>query len=315
MKLLMVAVRVLVLTMLLGIFFVLGARLAGIEQALPPPNKSIQSAPGATATRAAPTPAAPEGFLAPFLLYCVSVSVVMAFLTAYSTWSGLRLMGALAFAMYGVMTVSSQVESLFFLRDKMPIALIWRLFLQGAITTALFVPCLVIIMGKLRSHDYAPAAPRPAAPISVWIGRVILTIVLFNFLYMYFGYYVAWRNPEVRHFYGGTDFSSLFEALKNNWQHSPGIYALQVLRSILFFSCVLPLVRMMRMPRWQTMIAMSAFLSVWTLILLLPNPIMPRSVALAHFWETSACYLIFGAILGCMLSAKKPSAALAKAAI
>src|SRR5262249_9401147 len=137
---------------------------------------------------------------------------------------------------------------------------------------------------------------------------------LFIFLYMFFGYFVAWRNPVLRAFYGGVDTPNFFVALKNNLLNSPGIYLLQVFRATLYFACVLPLVRMLRTSRFEAVMAISAFLSVWTLVLLLPNPIMPRSVALSHFWETLMCFLVFGALLGWMLSAPQRPASLAKSA-
>jgi hypothetical protein len=295
-------IRVLALTILLGIFFVLGAQLAGVEQASRPL--------AATQTPTAP----PAGFLAPFLFFCFCVSTVMAYLIMRSTWSGLPLMGLLGFVMYSVMTVATQVESLFFLQSKMPLALIERLFVHGAITTALFVPCAVILMGRLRSPGQVPTTTFAAVPAPVWAGRVAFTIVLFIFLYMFFGYFVAWRNPDLRQFYGGHEFSGFFDALQYNWHTAPTIYALQVFRSLLFFACVLWLIRSLKVPRWEATLATSAFLSVWTVILLLPNPIMPPSVARSHFWETFFCFLIFGAILGWMLSPRKQPAALHKTA-
>jgi hypothetical protein len=212
------------------------------------------------------------------------------------------------------MTIASQVESLFFLRDKMPVVLIWRLFVQGAITTALFVPTLVAVMGKLRQPKTATPGRAVVFSSSALIRRMVITIVLFIFLYMFFGYFVAWRNPVLRQYYGGVDVPNFFIALKNNLQTTPGIYVLQVFRAFLFFACVLPLVRMLRASRLGVALAIAAFLSVWTLVLLLPNPIMPRSVALSHFWETLMCFLVFGAILGWMLSTPQQPASLAKSA-
>jgi hypothetical protein len=300
MKLLRFTARVLVLTLLLGIFFILGAQLAGV---------------GKTAeTKLSATPPPATEFWAPFLLFCVCVTIVMAYLSVRSGRYGFKLMATLAFIMYSVMTIASQVESLFFLQSKMPLALIERLFLQGAITTLLFVPCVVIIMGQLHSRDREAPPAFNLVPASTWLLRLAATVVLFEFLYMFFGYFVAWQNPELRQYYGGGELNGFFSALQHNWQYSPSIYALQVLRSLLFFACIMLVVRKFRGPRWEAALASSAFLTVWTLILLLPNPIMPPSVARSHFWETFFCYLIFGALLGWMLAGKKEPAVMAKTA-
>ena len=52
----------------------------------------------------------------------------------------------------------------------------------------------------------------------------------------------------------------------------------------------------------KTALAMVLFLSVWTTILLLPNPLMPPGVAYAHFRETLGFNIVFGGIAGWLLS-------------
>ena len=305
MKPLSFTLRVAVLALLLGIFFIVGAQLAGIEKV---------SASGNSSGAAAQQPPAPQGFLAPFASFCLATSLVMSWLAVHSRLSGRKLIAILAIAMYGVMTVATQVESLFFLRDKMPVSLIWRLFVQGAIATALFVPALVALMGRLRRPRGMITVSSASLPSSALLKRLAISVVLFIFLYMFFGYFVAWRNPVLRQFYGGVDAPNFLVALKNSWQTRPGIYLLQVFRGILYFVCVLPLVRMLPAAKWEAALTISAFLSVWSLALLLPNPIMPRTVALSHFWETLMCFLIFGAVLGWMLSDSTRPASLVKTA-
>jgi hypothetical protein len=104
-------IKVLALTLLLAFFFILGAQLAGIDKiALP------------ASTKLSATPPPPAGFFQPFLLFCICVATVMAYLAVRSGRYGFKLMAVLAFIMYSVMTVTSQVESLFFLQSKMPLA-------------------------------------------------------------------------------------------------------------------------------------------------------------------------------------------------
>jgi hypothetical protein len=119
---------------------------------------------------------------------------------------------------------------------------------------------------------------------------------------MFFGYYVAWQNPEVRKYYGGPDWPTFFAALKGNWQNSRWIYPLQLFRALLYIAFVYPLLRMLRAARWESALASALFLACWTTGLLLPNPLMPASVAHSHFWETLGFSLIFGTLLGWLLS-------------
>jgi len=58
---------------------------------------------------------------------------------------------------------------------------------------------------------------------------------------------------------------------------------------------------MLRVARWETALAMALFLSVWTTILLLPNPFMPPEVAYAHFQETLGFSIVFGGFAGWLL--------------
>jgi hypothetical protein len=138
------------------------------------------------------------------------------------------------------------------------------------------------------------------APSAAW--RLALIVVAFVFLYMFFGYYVAWQSPAVRQYYGGPEQSSFYAALKANWMYHPWIYPLQVFRALLYVACLYPLIRMLRAARWETSLAMAFFLSSWTTALLLPN------LAHAHFWETLGFSLVFGALAGWLLSTPRPVA-------
>jgi hypothetical protein len=198
--------------------------------------------------------------------------------------------------------VATQIESLFFLSDKVPRGLIGAVFLQGAITTVLFSPLAVLLLGKWRPASPAPARPAPArlrAPSAAW--RLGLIVIAFVFLYMWFGYYVAWQNPALRQYYGGQEQASFFDALKANWMYHRTVYPLQVFRGLLYVACLYPLVRMLRTGRWETALAVALFLSVWTSALLLPNPVMPATVALSHFWETLGFSLVFGSLAGWLM--------------
>jgi hypothetical protein len=212
--------------------------------------------------------------------------------------------------MYGVSTVAAQIESVFFLSNKLPPGMIRAIFLQGAIAAALFAPLAVLLLGKWRTASGVPTFPAPARMRAASaVRRLALIVVAFVFLYMFFGYYVAWRSPAVRHYYGGPEFSSFYAALKANWMYHRWIYPLQVFRALLYAACLYPLIRMLRAARWETALAMALFLSVWTTMLLLPNPIMPSSVAHTHFWETLGFSLVFGALAGWLLSTPRATAA------
>jgi hypothetical protein len=131
--------------------------------------------------------------------------------------------------------------------------------------------------------------------------RLAIIVVAFVFLYMFFGYYVAWQNPALRGYYGGAAYPDFFTSLKTNWTDHPSIYALQVFRALVYVIFLYPLVRMLRAVRWEAALAIAIFLSAWTTVLLLPNPLMPASVAHSHFEETFSFSIVFGALAGWLL--------------
>jgi hypothetical protein len=69
-----------------------------------------------------------------------------------------------------------------------------------------------------------------------------------------------------------------------------------------------PLMRMLRVGRWEPAIATALVPGSWTTALLMPNPLMPASEACSHFWETLAFSLVFGSLLGWLLSTPRPAA-------
>jgi hypothetical protein len=115
--------------------------------------------------------------------------------------------------MYGISTVASRVETVAF--NKLLQGMIRAIFVQGAIAAALFAPLAVLVLGKWPSlrAPLSPAAPRKLTSIP---QRIAILVVAFVFLYMFFGYYVAWRNPELRRFYGGPELATLWAAMRHN---------------------------------------------------------------------------------------------------
>jgi hypothetical protein len=308
-QVLVTGVKVFAVCLVFALSFVMGGALSGLNKVgQPPAAQTIQQMPPApppvsSMPQTAPKPQAPqtsENFLLMFSIFSLCVGIVVAYLVLRSSWHGWRLVGAIGMGIYGLSTVAAQIESLFFLSDKMPQGLIAAIFLQGALSTVLFAPLAVLLLGKWRTPPANPSPGPLRAPFAAW--RLALIVTAFVFLYMFFGYYIAWQNPVLRQYYGGPEYASFYAALKANWIYHRSIYALQVFRALLYAACLYPLVRMLRTARWETALAMALFVSVWTTVLFLPNPIMPASVAHTHFWETLSFSLVFGSLAGWLMS-------------
>jgi membrane protease YdiL (CAAX protease family) len=98
------ALRALVLTLVLIIVFMIAVSVSGVAQA---PLPSAQAAP-TPATRAQQA----ASLLGPLLAYTFLVSLVTAWIIQRSRWRGLKLITALIFTLYGLMTFISQIESI-----------------------------------------------------------------------------------------------------------------------------------------------------------------------------------------------------------
>jgi hypothetical protein len=210
--------------------------------------------------------------------------------------------------MYGISTVASQLESVTFLSKKLPHGMIRAIFVQGAIAAALFAPLAVLTLGKWRAGSIrAPRRADVRPKLASVLLRAAILAAAFVFLYMFFGYYVAWRNPELQRYYGGPELATFWAALRYNWISARWIYALAAFRGFLYVGCLYPIVRMLRTSRPESALAAALFSACWTTILLLPNPLMPASVARSHFWETLGFSLVFGALAGWLLCFTAPA--------
>ena len=287
------ALRVLVLIPLLIIVFTIAINVAGMAQ-VPLPSSQAASTPTAQAQQAA-------SLLRPLLAYTFLVSLVTAWIIQSSRWRGLKLIAALVFTFYGLMTLISQIESVAYLRAKMPPGLIKNLFVLGAVVAVLFVPLAVLIMGKIRGPEQ-PHAER-VLTLKSQAAHFGILAVLYVVLYYLFGYYVAWQNPEVRLYYSGTtELKSLYETMCSTVTGTPWMLAFQFGRGLLWALFAYPVVRMLNTTRIATAGIIAALFGVWSFALLMPNPLMPASVADSHFWETLWCDLLLGAIVGWVLA-------------
>jgi hypothetical protein len=293
--------RIVAVCALFGLCLIVGTMLSGMDRVGRQPMPSSSASAGLAVGQQPASIPTPQSLLVPLLIYCVCVGSVVSLLILRSRWHGWTLTGAMFAGIYGISCVVNAIEGAAFLSEKTPPGMMFTWLLQGAISTALFAPLAVLVLGGWRSQALAigpPAWPKPSS--ALW--RVGVIILAFVFFYMFFGYYVAWQNPAVRQYYGGPEYSTFYAALKGNWVHVRWIYSLAAFRGLLFVVFLYPLVRMFRGKRWQIAVAMSLFVVAWTTALLLPNPLMLPEVAHTHFIETLGFGLVMGALIGDLLA-------------
>ena len=221
----------------------------------------------------------------------VDAAVIM-ILIIRSRWSGLKLMGTVAFSLYGVMTFMAVIEAAYF-GPALGIQPEWLpgLFVSTVPAVLITVPLAVLILGKgIHVEDTEPNE-RLMMPARQWVWKMALIVFAYLFLYIAFGSLVAWSNPALREMYGGGVDPEVF---------NPGkMILLQIFRSALWVVFGAPVIRMtVGKPVESAVILGLLYALPMNIVQFTPNSIMPDpSVRLSHFIETSTSNFIFGLIV------------------
>jgi hypothetical protein len=248
------------------------------------------------AARADSTSAA-ASMLGALLLMCGFVSLVVSGIVLRARASGWQLAAALSLATFGLMTFLYYIEAQVFLRTKMSPENMNGMLVMGVVFSVLLGPLAVWILGRWGRPS--AAVPQPVAiPAGSWMWKLAAIGVCYVALYLTFGYFVAWQNPALRAYYGGTDPGSFVASVRQNWVNTPWIFPLQFGRGILWALFLVPLIRRFRRSPPETGFAMALFSAVWCLQLLFPNPYMPEEIRWSHLVETLGSNLIFGFVVG-----------------
>ena len=235
------------------------------------------------------------------LLMCGFVTLVVSSIVLRARAFGWQLAGALSLATFGVMTFLYYIEAQVFLRTRMSPESMKGMLVMGGVFAVLLGPLAVWILGRWGRPSAAVSQP-VAIPAGAWMWMLTAIGVCYVALYMTFGYFVAWQNPALRDYYGGTDPGSFVASIRQNWVMTPWIFPLQFGRGILWALFLVPLIRGFRRSPAETGFAMALFSAVWCLQLLFPNPYMPAEVRWSHLVETLGSNLIFGFGVGWLLS-------------
>jgi hypothetical protein len=230
------------------------------------------------------------------LLVSLLQTVVLSYPIIRSRWTGWPLVVTMIFVFYGVMTFLSQIETVVFLQyleDVVPVEETPRLFLDGAITAALFSPLAVLIHGKMRGSEESQGPNRRLVmPWVEWVWKLIVIAVVYVFIYISFGMFVA--VPLA-----GDAFQEYYADL----QLPAWILPFQVVRAMIWTAIALPVIRMMKGRWWEAGLAVALLFSVLMgSLLLIPTEFMPEAIRLAHFVEVTSSNFLFGWIVVWLLN-------------
>jgi hypothetical protein len=255
-----------------------------------PPDAGVSAAPAPEAGQGATQPQPPPGFALALLAVCFLMSVAVAPVVVQSRWGGWRAAGALALLIWGQLTVLSQSRRGYSARSR---------GVPGRSSSS------DDVLPHVRAGGGADPRPRlwtcgdgaawPLQPKgwSRWAWRVAAVAVLHVAVYYTAGYYLAWKNPAVRAYYGGTDPGSFLLQLRSIAVGTPWMYPYQLAQGVLWALLIVLLVRMVRpvarLP-WRGRLLRHRR----PCQLLLPNAIMPHAVRLTQLVETIVSRVVFG---------------------
>jgi hypothetical protein len=287
-----IVLRVIALTIILFICFAVASGVLGQQGNSETPE---QAGPAAVA----------------LLAVCFLNTIILTHIILRSRWAGWRLIAAVFFVFYGVMTFMSQIESAAFI-TRLPSGMLPRLFLMGALIAAPFSALAVLILGKRKADsENTELNARLDMPTSEWVWKFAVIALSYVVLYFTFGYFIAWRNPVVREYYGGIDEGSFFAHMGTVLGNTFWLIPFQILRAMFWAVIALPVVCMMKGQWQETALAIGLLFGVlMTAQLLLPNPYMPQAVRITHMIETASSNFIFGFLVGWLLTHRHESATL-----
>lgn len=274
-KIAVLIVRILGLT-------VIGFITMAIASAITPRPEFLKAIPASTSSQSA-------GML---IFVRFILALIFAFILEKTTLRGFRLISLLFWVDFGVTTFVMQLETIIF-GSAFPmlstVDVIMMAF-TSLVGTLLFVPLSVLVMGKLKGIS---TSQKTLIQV-INPGRIAMLALLFPIIYFLFGYLVAWQSSAVRDFYATT-------TITNN---QPVLMLIQVGRGILWVLAGLPLFMMFE-KRIHAVIASTLCYSLFpSIALLLPNPLMPEAVRMAHFVEISLSMALFGLAAGWLMTGK-----------
>jgi uncharacterized membrane protein YgcG len=197
------------------------------------------------------------------------------------------------------------IETAYFL-TRLPPGMLPRIVLAGAITAALFSALAVLVLGKRRHNAPEEDNSHLNMSFSEWVWKLTVIAIAYVILYFTFGYFIAWKSPAVRAYYGGSDPGSFLLQMMSVLRGTPWLLPLQVVRAMLWTALAVLVIRMMKGRFWEVGLGVALlFAVVMNTQLLIPNPFMPAEVRMAHLVETASSNFLFGWLVVWVLFMKR----------
>ena len=244
------------------------------------------------------------GTLGDFMLLFILINSAWVCFTIYfiikhTQFYGIKLFVNLLFVMFFTQCFMTQIETLFFSHAFPVLTKLDIVFVMFASLLPLLATIPLLIKFFQNKNTTVENTMFYTRSIVLKLGIIG---VIYLFVYMVFGYFVAWQFDELRIFYtGSAEKLGFFGQLLNNLEANPVIYPFQILRGILFGFFTLPLVKMITKSKFIFVTSVCLVYLCTAVMLIIPNVLFPDIVRIGHLIEMISSMLLFGIITGFIL--------------
>ncbi|NPD44663.1 MULTISPECIES: hypothetical protein [unclassified Lentimicrobium] len=240
----------------------------------------------------------------------INMSLVIGLILT-SRWNGWKLALLMGTAYYGAVTFLTQIETWYFMSNvTFDPKLLPHLFIMGLPIAFIYIPLVILILGKGKNKKIAETKSLAIIPVKQWIWKLTIIAIIYILLYWSAGYFIAWQNADLRAFYGSPgDILPFWEHTAATLKSNAGLIPFQAIRAILWTLCALPIIRGSNVNKWWTAILVGLLFTIPQMSgLILENPLMPiASVRLSHILEGLSTNFIFGMIIVWLLNRRHNS--------
>ena len=231
------------------------------------------------------------------LVVNLTYALILGTIVHLSTWHGIKLIGALFLAFFGITGFLTQIETWAYLKvlvDIVPMPAIRRLVIGSIINGVLVSVLTPVIWGKLKGKNVQnPDSAWLELPASQWAWKLAAIGIAYIVIYFAFGALVA--KPLA-----GEIFYKYYSNL-----HIPAwMIPFQFGRGLIWAATAIPIYFMVKGNRLRTGLIVSLmFPTLMGVVMIIPNPIMPDRMRLAHLVELMTSNFVLGWTIFFILSA------------
>lgn len=219
------------------------------------------------------------------------IVLALALVASSSYQQGWKLSGTLFILYFGINDLCTLGDALLFKIGIQP-SQAFRLIASELCTALIFIPLLVLILGAWKNSEPEERKPLIARSAAGWAGRIVLGVLLYVVCDFSAGLSVS---PFIKDLYAGIQTT-----------RSVSILEMGVFRGLVYVAAGLAVVQGMKGVRGRAAVALGLSFPILAGVapLLMHSPYLPGYVRIGRGVAVSISNLVYGAILGYILTRK-----------